>query len=216
MALRLIVLTASEGEPASVLLKGRTAKIGRAVGCDVRLPDPSVSAHHATIRRRGDNYILIDEGSRHGTAASSSEAIERGQPLVWLAPESPRVLENNEHIWVGEIELLVAFETTKRGANTGQEELPYELVRRGLKSAGIEATDEMVSKTLAELTDLPEETLHQQLEEEVCQSRERLGVAALEEDDRNPPWVADAMISSLAILILFGAAYGIFYLVSLR
>jgi pSer/pThr/pTyr-binding forkhead associated (FHA) protein len=216
VALRLFVLTASDGDPPSVLLKERTAKIGRAIEAEVRLPDPSVSAHHATIRKRGGNYILVDEGSRHGTGVSSREAIEQNQPPVLLAPESPRVLGDGDHIWIGEIELSVVLEEAKRGARSGQEELPYDLVRRGLKSVGLEPTDQLVTKTLAELTDLPDEKLNAAIDLEEHDREERQGVAALEEDDRNPPWITDVSISVLAIVIFSGCAYGIYHLVSLR
>jgi pSer/pThr/pTyr-binding forkhead associated (FHA) protein len=37
--------------------------IGRSDGCEVRLPDPSVSARHASIRSRGSEYLLVDENS---------------------------------------------------------------------------------------------------------------------------------------------------------
>lgn len=214
MALRLFVLTASEGEPPSVLIKGRTAKIGRSIGSDVRLPDPSVSPHHATIRKRGESYILVDEGSTHGTSASSPDAIEEGQAAVLLAPESPRILKDGEHIWVGEIELVVAFEATQRGAPTGQEELPYQLVRLGLRSAGLTPTDTLVTKTLAELTDLPEERLEPEIEADV--ERERLRASVPGEDESNPPWITDLVISGLAVLLLGGCAYGIYYLIGLR
>lgn len=214
MALRLFVLTASKDEPPSVLIQGRTATLGRSVGSDVRLPDPSVSPHHATIRKRGESYILIDEGSTYGTSVSSESAIDEGQAPVLLAPESPRILEDGEHIWIGEIELVVAFESSKRGTPTGQEQLPYELVRLGLASAGFDPTDALVTKTLAELTDLPEEQLQPTILEET--QRERLGVSALEEEDRHPPWVTDLVVSGLALLLLGGCAYGMYYLVSLR
>ncbi|MBN1485438.1 MAG: FHA domain-containing protein, partial [Chloroflexia bacterium] len=42
-------------------------EIGRDPGCGLTLPDRQVSRHHATIYRRGGQYMLRDEGSRNGT-----------------------------------------------------------------------------------------------------------------------------------------------------
>lgn len=41
--------------------------IGRAEDCDVRVPDPLASRHHAEVRREPWRYLLIDLGSRNGT-----------------------------------------------------------------------------------------------------------------------------------------------------
>lgn len=41
--------------------------VGRAAGCDLQLPDPSVSSRHASLRQRGSEYVIVDEGSENGT-----------------------------------------------------------------------------------------------------------------------------------------------------
>ncbi|MCL2823449.1 MAG: FHA domain-containing protein [Polyangiaceae bacterium] len=41
--------------------------IGRSEGCDFRIPDLSVSHRHASIRQRGSDYTVVDEGSENGT-----------------------------------------------------------------------------------------------------------------------------------------------------
>ena len=41
--------------------------VGRAPGCDLQLPDPSVSPRHASLRQRGSDYVVVDEGSDNGT-----------------------------------------------------------------------------------------------------------------------------------------------------
>jgi hypothetical protein len=41
--------------------------VGRAAGCDLQLPDPSVSLRHASLRQRGSEYVVVDEGSENGT-----------------------------------------------------------------------------------------------------------------------------------------------------
>lgn len=41
--------------------------IGRDDDCGVCLPDRSVSRHHAVVRRSGQGFVLIDNGSKNGT-----------------------------------------------------------------------------------------------------------------------------------------------------
>ena len=202
MALRLMVLTAHVDPTPSVLVKGRRAVIGRSEKADVRIPDPSVSLHHATILKRGDAYLLTDEGSGHGTGVGSSG---RTEP-VWLAPDSPRVIEDGEHIWIGQIELIAKFEAAPRGAPTGYDELAPSLVRAGLTAAGFEPTDELVERTLCELTELPEEEL---VPTPLEIPEEPRGALTPEEDERHPPWKTDLFIALIAILIVAGCALGV-------
>ncbi len=203
MALRLFVLTGDIDPPPSVLIKGRRAVIGRSEDADVRLPDPSVSPHHATIAKRGNAYLLTDESSAHGTGVASE-----GAPApVWLAPDSPRVIEEGEHIWIGQIELQAQFEAAARGAETGIDELAPTLVRAGLTAAGLEATDELVESTLEELTQLPEEKLELPDPEPVL---EPVGAAALSEDDRHPPWKTDVFVATIALIVLAGCLFGMY------
>ncbi len=57
-----------------VPLGDRTA-IGRDPGCDVSLPDPTVSRVHAVIERRGDGFHLVDRSGR-GTRVAGSDVPE--------------------------------------------------------------------------------------------------------------------------------------------
>jgi pSer/pThr/pTyr-binding forkhead associated (FHA) protein len=67
--------------------------VGRSDGCEVRLPDPTVSLRHASIRSRGAEYLLVDENSKNGTLLGK----------VLLSPLSPRVLRNGDRIRVGRL-----------------------------------------------------------------------------------------------------------------
>ena len=68
-------LTAALGagwrEPRTARLalpRGRSAvTIGRAPDCDCVLGDPTVSRHHARLRRGADGWVLTDLGSTNGT-----------------------------------------------------------------------------------------------------------------------------------------------------
>jgi pSer/pThr/pTyr-binding forkhead associated (FHA) protein len=74
--------------------------IGRGEGCEVELPDPSVSHRHASIRQRGTDYVILDEGSSNGTFV--------GQ--VRLSPQAPRVLRSGDVVRVGRVWLEVRIE----------------------------------------------------------------------------------------------------------
>jgi pSer/pThr/pTyr-binding forkhead associated (FHA) protein len=54
-----------------------TTAIGRATGkCGVVILHPSVSQHHATITRKGDRWVLVDESSRNGTSVDGKRISE--------------------------------------------------------------------------------------------------------------------------------------------
>ena len=74
--------------------------IGRSEGCEIRLPDPSVSQRHASIRARGAEHLLIDEGSKNGTLLGK----------VLLAPQSPRVIRSGDRVRVGRVWLELSVE----------------------------------------------------------------------------------------------------------
>jgi pSer/pThr/pTyr-binding forkhead associated (FHA) protein len=65
------------------------------------LPDPSVSHRHASIRQRGSDYVVVDEGSTNGTFVGP----------VRLSPQAPRVVRSGELVRVGRIWLELTVET---------------------------------------------------------------------------------------------------------
>jgi pSer/pThr/pTyr-binding forkhead associated (FHA) protein len=74
--------------------------IGRGDSADLQLPDPSVSARHASLRQRGNELVVIDEGSTNGTALDA----------VLLAPQSPRVVRSGDLIRVGRVWLEIRID----------------------------------------------------------------------------------------------------------
>jgi FHA domain/Domain of unknown function (DUF1707) len=50
--------------------------IGRAKDCDCVLPQPTVSRHHAELRRDGGRWLLRDLGSRNGTRVNGMRVLE--------------------------------------------------------------------------------------------------------------------------------------------
>jgi pSer/pThr/pTyr-binding forkhead associated (FHA) protein len=101
MAIRVIVYALSAvgiGILSGVrfVLDGDRLRLGRARGCDVRLPDLSVSPHHASIERDGQSYALVDEGSTHGTRlgaldAAASPRLVAGQRRPICGPSLARI-----------------------------------------------------------------------------------------------------------------------------
>jgi hypothetical protein len=50
--------------------------IGRAPDCDCVLSDPTVSRHHAELRREGGEWVLVDLGSMNGTRLNGWRVLE--------------------------------------------------------------------------------------------------------------------------------------------
>lgn len=67
--------------------------VGRSESCEVRLPERSVSHRHVSLRQRGGDWLIVDEGSTNGTV------VER----VALAPQSPRVVSDGDLVRVGRV-----------------------------------------------------------------------------------------------------------------
>jgi pSer/pThr/pTyr-binding forkhead associated (FHA) protein len=76
--------------------------IGRSRGSDVRVPDPSVSSRHATIRQRGSEYLLLDEGSTNGTFIDGHR----------LSPGSPVLLGHKTSVRIGRVWMDISLEQT--------------------------------------------------------------------------------------------------------
>lgn len=63
--------------PQSLLAdEGRQVSIGRDPQCDLVLDDDRVSRRHATLRARGAAWVLVDHGSKNGTAVDGRSVAE--------------------------------------------------------------------------------------------------------------------------------------------
>jgi pSer/pThr/pTyr-binding forkhead associated (FHA) protein len=102
--------------------------IGRGDASEVRLPDPSVSHRHATVRQRGSDYILIDEGSTNGTFMGG----------VKLGAHAPRLLKHRDIARVGRVWLEFRFDAVLAPPQTvmATKELALSLVARALEAQG--------------------------------------------------------------------------------
>ncbi len=97
MALTVVVRSGDLETPAEITLDSPRVVIGRSEGCEIELPDPSVSHRHASIRQRGTEYVILDEGSTNGTFVGK----------VRLSPQAPRLLKTGDLIRVGRVWLEV-------------------------------------------------------------------------------------------------------------
>ena len=122
------------GAPPELTFDGARVVIGRGQGCDVRLPDPSVSQRHATIRIEGGKHALVDEGSTNGTFVGG----------VRLSPQTPRTLRTGDLIRVGRVWLEARIDQTPptRDLAVATRELALMLVAQAMEEQG----DDVVPK----------------------------------------------------------------------
>lgn len=132
MALTIVIRSGETAVPAQITFDTPRIVIGRGEGCEVRLPDPSVSHRHASIRQRGTEYVVIDEGSANGTYVGP----------VRLSAQAPRVLRHQDLIRVGRIWLEVRVEQAMPTANP---QATTREIALGLVSAALTAQGEDVS-----------------------------------------------------------------------
>jgi pSer/pThr/pTyr-binding forkhead associated (FHA) protein len=130
----------------SLTFDGARIVIGRGSGSDVRLPDPSVSTRHATIRAAGNDYAIVDEGSTNGTWVGG----------VRLLPQSPRVVKSGDLVRVGRVwlELSIGQKAPTPDLGLATRDLAFALVQRAMDAVG----DDTVAKVrVAEGPDIGEE-----------------------------------------------------------
>jgi pSer/pThr/pTyr-binding forkhead associated (FHA) protein len=136
MALTVLVRSGDARKPPAITFDAPRIVIGRGDGCDVRLPDASVSLRHASIRQRGTDYIVVDEGSTNGTFVGP----------VRLSPQAPRVLRSGDLVRVGRVwlELLIQQKPASVNPQLLTRELALELVAAALAAQGEAATARLV------------------------------------------------------------------------
>src|SRR5688572_28044929 len=132
MALTVVVRSGEAATPPQISFDAPRIVIGRGDGCEVRLPDPSISHRHASIRQRGTDYVIIDEGSTNGTFVGP----------VRLSPQAPRMIRSGELVRVGRIWLEVRIEHT---AVTQNPQLLTREIALGLVSSALAAQGEASS-----------------------------------------------------------------------
>ncbi len=132
MPLTVVVRSGDMSSPPSVTFDAPRIVIGRGDGCEVRLPDPSVSHRHASIRVEGTNHVLYDEASTNGTFVAATR-LEKG---------APHVLGKNALVRVGRVWLELKVEQTVATANPAlaTKEIALALVSEALAAQGDEVS----------------------------------------------------------------------------
>lgn len=137
MPITVVVRSASGAEAPSLTFDGPRIVIGRSSGADVRLPDPSISLRHASIRASGSEYTVVDEGSTNGTWVGG----------VQLLPQTPRLLKTGDLVRVGRVWLEVAIGSTRPATpdlGLATKDLALALVRDAMAAVG----DDTVAKVI--------------------------------------------------------------------
>ena len=107
---------------------GDRVLVGRGPGSDVRLPDPSISTRHATIRQQGSDYVIIDEGSTNGTWVGG----------VKLLARTPRLVKSGDLVRVGRVwlEISIGHKVATPDLGLATRDLAFALVRRAMDAVG--------------------------------------------------------------------------------
>jgi hypothetical protein len=80
MGFRLTVAAGEEEAGREFSFEARSVTVGRSADCDIVLPDPGVSRHHARIFAEGDLWFVEDPGSSNGTRVNGKSV--RRNPLA--------------------------------------------------------------------------------------------------------------------------------------
>lgn len=84
---------AEDPPPTRLTFDAPRIVVGRGESCEVRLPDRSVSHRHMSLRQRGGEVLVVDEGSTNGTV------VER----VAIGAQSTRVVRDGDLVRVGRV-----------------------------------------------------------------------------------------------------------------
>jgi pSer/pThr/pTyr-binding forkhead associated (FHA) protein len=128
-----IFVRSSDAKPApSLTFDADRVAIGRGPGCDVRLPDPSVSQRHATARRNGREWVLVDEGSTNGTFVGDER----------LAVGAARALKSGDLVRIGRVWLEVRVDQAPptHDLALATRDLALALVSDAMRALGGDAT----------------------------------------------------------------------------
>ena len=71
-----LVFTLEDGTEIETELDADVISIGRHPESTVVLPSPSVSAHHASVKHRGDSFFVQDHATTNGTKLNGVEVEE--------------------------------------------------------------------------------------------------------------------------------------------
>jgi pSer/pThr/pTyr-binding forkhead associated (FHA) protein len=132
-----VIVRSGNGSESRLTFDGtQRIVLGRGAGCDVRLPDPSVSVRHASLRAQGADFILVDEGSSNGTFVGD----------VRVAPRTSRIIRSGEHARLGRvwIEVRLDHSPITRDLAAATRDLALAFVAEALDAIGADPTMQVV------------------------------------------------------------------------
>lgn len=135
MPVTLVVKRRGEPDLPPVSFDGPRIVVGRGSSCDLRIPDASVSARHASIRANGAQWTIVDEGSTNGTRLNGEK----------LATHSPRPIKTGDQILIGRIEVDVRVGAAPASSAQATRELALALVARSIGDEGAIAASVLVT-----------------------------------------------------------------------
>lgn len=95
-----LVIVEGPSTGAVFVLTGAASTVGRQDGCEVVLPSITVSRQHATIKRQGDFYYVVDNRSSNGVYLNGRK----------LPPEQDCLLHHGDLLRFGEFVLVFKHE----------------------------------------------------------------------------------------------------------
>jgi pSer/pThr/pTyr-binding forkhead associated (FHA) protein len=128
-----VIVRHKAGETSRLTFDGtQRVVIGRGSGSDVRLPDPSVSHRHASLRAQGADFALVDEGSTNGTFVGA----------VKVAPRTSRIVRSGDMVRIGGVwlELRIDRSPITRDVAAATRDLALALVSQAMAAMGTDPT----------------------------------------------------------------------------
>jgi|HubBroStandDraft_1064217.scaffolds.fasta_scaffold01672_15 pSer/pThr/pTyr-binding forkhead associated (FHA) protein len=132
MPITVIVRSMAGDEPRLIFDGTQRVVIGRGAGSDVRVPDPSVSHRHASLRSQGAEFIVVDEGSTNGTFVGD----------VRVAARMSRIVRSGDWVRVGRVWLRLRIDQSPatRDLAMATRDLALAFVAHALQARGVDRT----------------------------------------------------------------------------
>jgi pSer/pThr/pTyr-binding forkhead associated (FHA) protein len=197
---KVLVLSAPVDPPLYVEREGRLVTLGRDAQADVRLPDPTVSFRHASLKKRGEQYLLTDEGSTNGTALCGP-----GGPPVWLSAGSPRLVKDGDRLLLGAVQLELRLESSADGRPS--DDLARDLVTASLAALRLPIETEHVDAALEELSTLDDESMTPVETPTPEPAADRAGIVS----GGKTRLATDLMVGGIALLVLVVSGLGLHF-----
>ncbi|MBW2264176.1 MAG: FHA domain-containing protein [Deltaproteobacteria bacterium] len=111
MAIRFTIFpTGNAGSPSVIVFDMEKILIGRGSICDLRLPLPGVSYHHATVEMDGARHTIRDESSTNGTTVNGER----------IPPDFKQVIRSDDVIEIGGFKIVPALSVPMEGAHSDE------------------------------------------------------------------------------------------------